>query len=219
MATEVRDLVLHPLGTNAYDTLKEILIKRTAASEQRRLQQLFQAEELGDKKPTQLLQWMNQLLGDNTTLKKSVLRELFLQQLLANVRKVLAATPSGSSLENLADLADRVIEVAAPTVSGVKPPAADPPPPSTPAPNPQYEHILAEMAKLQATVAKLTRARSGPQEGTPDDHHRHPNPLLPTISAGTTGNLEPKQRSAHPPAATQTRRPGARDDRCPRPNC
>ena len=39
---------------------------------------------------------------------------------------------------------------------------------------------------------------AGPQEGTPDDHHRRPNPLLLTISAGTTGNLEPKQRSAHP---------------------
>ena len=172
VATEVRDLVLHPPGTNAYDTLKETLIKRTAASEQRRLQQLFQAEELGDKKPTQLLRRMNQLLGDNTTLNESVLRELFLQRLPANVRMVLAATPSGTSLENLADLADKVSEVAAPTVAGVKPPAADPPPPSTPAPNPQYEHILAEMAKLQATVAKLTRARSR----TPGRHSRRPSP-------------------------------------------
>ena len=172
VATEVHDLVLHPPGTNAYDTLKETLIKRTAASEQRRLQQLFQAEELGDKKPTQLLRRMNQLLGDNTTLNESVLRELFLQRLPTNVRMVLAATPSGTSLENLADLADKVSEVAAPTVAGVKPPAADPPPPSTPAPNPQYEHILAEMAKLQATVAKLTRARSR----TPGRHSRRPSP-------------------------------------------
>ncbi len=52
-ATEVRDLIL-----------KTQLIKRTAASEQRKLQQLFNAEELGDRKPTQLLRRMQQLLGD-----------------------------------------------------------------------------------------------------------------------------------------------------------
>lgn len=48
-ATEVRDLILNPPRDNPYATLKEQLIKQTAASEQRRLQQLFNAEELGDK--------------------------------------------------------------------------------------------------------------------------------------------------------------------------
>jgi hypothetical protein len=54
VATEIRDLVLHPPEANPYNVL------RTAASEQKRLQQLFQAEELGDRKPTQLLRRMRQ---------------------------------------------------------------------------------------------------------------------------------------------------------------
>ena len=64
VAIEVRDLVLHPPEEQAYDKLKEQLIKHTEASEQRRHQQLLTAEELGDRQPTQLLRRMQQLLGD-----------------------------------------------------------------------------------------------------------------------------------------------------------
>ena len=119
-ATEVRDLVLHPPEANPYDTLKEQLIIRTAASEQRRLQQLFNAEELGDRKPSQLLRRMQQLLGEkaNST-DTAFMRELFLQRLPSNVRMVLASTPDTGNITELAQLADKVVEVATPSVSGI----------------------------------------------------------------------------------------------------
>ena len=50
-ATEVRDLLLQPPADTPYDVLHAQLIKQTAASEQRRLRQLFTAEELGDRTP------------------------------------------------------------------------------------------------------------------------------------------------------------------------
>lgn len=119
-ATEVRDLILTPPEENAFDVLKEQLVRRTVVSDQRRLQQLFNTEELGDRKPTQLLRRMTQLLGDKAQgTDVAFLRELFLQRLTPNVRMVLASTPETVSLDDLASLADRVTEVATPRVAVV----------------------------------------------------------------------------------------------------
>uniref|UniRef100_A0A1X7VSH1 DUF7041 domain-containing protein n=1 Tax=Amphimedon queenslandica TaxID=400682 RepID=A0A1X7VSH1_AMPQE len=54
-ATEIRDLIIDPPSSNPYDTLKAKLIERIAPSEQQRLQQLLSINELGDRKPSQLL--------------------------------------------------------------------------------------------------------------------------------------------------------------------
>lgn len=71
---------MHPRETRPYDRLREELIKRTATSEQRRLQQLLTTKELGDRKPSQLLRRMQQLLSDTAAAANSALiRELFLQ--------------------------------------------------------------------------------------------------------------------------------------------
>ena len=108
-ATEVRDLILNPPGDEPYDKLKKALTDCTAASEQRRLQQLFSTEDLGDKKPTQLLRRMQQLLGDKA-IDKAFMRELFLQWLPPNIRMVLAsAHDETTDQEKLAQLADKVV--------------------------------------------------------------------------------------------------------------
>ena len=71
VATEVRDLLLKPPTEQSYDVLKAELIKRTAASKQRKIQQLIGGEELGDRKPTQLKRCMQQLLGDKLSFANS----------------------------------------------------------------------------------------------------------------------------------------------------
>ena len=120
IATEVRDLLLNPPAENHYDVLKETLIKRTTLSKQWRLQQLLSTENLGDQKSTQLLRKMQQLLGDNTeAMGSSLLRKLFIQRLLSNVRMILALTTKGSSLLMLAEMADSVMEVISPSITTV----------------------------------------------------------------------------------------------------
>ena len=170
VATEVRDLILKPPTDTPYATLKEQLIKRTAASEQRRLQQLFNAEELGDRKPSQLLRRMQQLLGDRAGVTDSTfLRELFLQRLPPNVRMVLASTSTTTSLEELAELADKIAEVAAPTIAAT----------STPSPSPQLleelQQLRTEVKQLQSSFRSLSlqsrgRSTSRSRQSSPAPH-------------------------------------------------
>ena len=109
---------ISPPDTDPYDRLKEELIKRTTASEQCRLQLLLNAEDLGDRTPSQLLRRMQQLMGGKAvTDDQSFVRQLFLQRLPPNVRMVLASTKDDEDLESLASLADKVMEVASPAVN------------------------------------------------------------------------------------------------------
>ena len=52
VAQEVHDLLINPPAENLYTQLKSELVKRTSASEQQRLHQLLNVEQLGDRKPT-----------------------------------------------------------------------------------------------------------------------------------------------------------------------
>ena len=115
VAVEVCNLVLHPPEDAPHNKLRSELIKCTEASEQRRLQQLLTAKELGDRKQTQLLRRMQQPLGDSgPVLDSSFVHELFLQRLPSNVRMVLASSSFGLTLTQLAEMADRIVEVSTP---------------------------------------------------------------------------------------------------------
>ena len=75
----------------------------------------------------------------------SVLRELFLQRLPANV---LASTADQANLENLAQLADKVVEVATPSVATV----------SATCFSDEFERLCAEVASLRKVVESLPLA-------------------------------------------------------------
>ena len=147
IAIEIRDLILRPPEENPYNALKAQLIKRTADSEQRHLQQLLSTEELGDRKPTQLLRRLQQLAGDTPgLLDGNFLKELFLQRLPSQVRMVLASTRDGTPIEDLAQLADKIIEVAAPPIIST------------------VSTQSSEMEQLRAEIASLTKVVSSLQQ-------------------------------------------------------
>ena len=155
-ATDVRDVLLSPPSTNPYNILKSELIKRTQASPQQRLRQLLTLEELGDRKPSQLLRHLQQLLGD-TVMEESLLRELFVHKLPSSVQMVIASTPDSTSIVQLAELADRIIEVSDHSRSSVSLPVSE-----VSSESPGLLELSAQVASLTAAVARLTKCRSDP---------------------------------------------------------
>ena len=160
-ATQVRDVILRVPDTAPYDTLKRQLIARTTIPQQRRLQQLFNSTELGDQRPTQLLRRMQQLLGHEAAgTDGTLLRELFLQRLPANVRMVLASSREANTLEELAELGDKIIAAAPTGVAGVSQPSSE------------IEELRAEVSRLRETVSAFSSPRQTPSQRSPSPH-RH----------------------------------------------
>ena len=113
---------------------------------------------------------MQQLLGDTPGITDgSFMRELFLQRLPTNVRMVLASTDDTVSLDELAQLADKIVEVSVPqSVSAV-----------------QSTNLSDELDKLRSKVADLKHLiKSLPLQG--NSHTRSPSPAQ-SHSATNTG--------------------------------
>ena len=182
-AAEVRDLLINPPADHPYDTLKAQFTKYTTASEQKKLQLLFSSEVLGDRKPTQLLRHMQQLLGNRPGLTdESFLRELFLQRLPPNVRMVLVSTPEGTRLEQLAEIADKVMEVAGPAppnIAGVN---------NTPL-SKEVESLREEVARLGTLIQQLSHSRSNTRSSS-HCSRRSPTPTPTNTSDSTDTSRE-----------------------------
>ena len=159
IAQEVRDFIITPPAQERYDKLKSELIKRTSQSEQKRLHQLLIAEELGDRKPSQLLRRMRQLLGDSK-LEDTILKQLWLQRLPSNVKAILASTSDSVTLDQLANLADKILEVtASSSIAQVSTPTLTSPTPlqsTSPNVSDDIQRLTAQVAKLTTQVKTLT---------------------------------------------------------------
>ncbi|GFX16690.1 transposon Tf2-6 polyprotein [Trichonephila clavipes] len=110
-----RDLIITPDETDPYGAIKAQLIQRTGESSQQEIRKLLTGEELGDRKPSELLRTMNRRAASRNVPKELIL-ELFLQQLPTAVQTILASiTPI--TAEKAAEVADRILEMSTPTVS------------------------------------------------------------------------------------------------------
>lgn len=109
-AHEVQDILTNTPVHNPYTTLKNELIKRLSLSQGQRIKQILMEEELGDRKPSQFLRHLRSLAGTGPV-KDDLLRTIWAQRLPTYVQAILQTQPETISLDNLASIADKVIEV------------------------------------------------------------------------------------------------------------
>jgi len=88
---EVRDIIMNPPATNAYQTLRTVL----------------EHEEIGDRKPSQFLRHLRGLAG--SVVGDGVLRTIWLSRLPTHVQPHLV-TRANDTIDQLADIADAIME-------------------------------------------------------------------------------------------------------------
>lgn len=140
-AKNVKDIIINPPAKNRYDKIKTELIKRLSASHEKKVKQLLTHEELGDRKPSQFLRHLQDLAGPSVP--EDFLKSIWSNRLPQNIQTVLASQPS-HSLEQLADLADRIQELTSPYIAAA----------STSRPQTSHQHD--EIAELKKMVQTLT---------------------------------------------------------------
>lgn len=113
LASEVEDIITKPPEKGQqYIKLKEELIRRLSMSEEQRVRQLISEEELGDRRPSQFLRHLRSLAGIALS-DDNILRQLWMRRLPQQVQAILVSQ-SEMSLDKVAELADKVIEISGP---------------------------------------------------------------------------------------------------------
>ncbi|GBM76652.1 hypothetical protein AVEN_234870-1 [Araneus ventricosus] len=109
VASLVRDILMNPDATDPYTHLKTELINRSGESSQQEIRQLLSGEELGTRKPSELLRNMKRR-AETLKVPETFMLELFLQRLPTSVQTILAAV-TDLTLDKAAEISDRILEV------------------------------------------------------------------------------------------------------------
>jgi hypothetical protein len=106
----VEDIIIDPPKTGLYECLKAALIKRLFDSDSKRVEKLLEAQDLGDKKPSQLLRDMRKLAG--SAFSDDFLTTIWKSRLPVSMRAILSAADV-KDVDKLMETADRIHEATA----------------------------------------------------------------------------------------------------------
>ena len=115
-ARRLGDLLRTPPATDQYTTLKKRLLSTFSLSERERACRLLDLEDLGDRKPSALVDHILSLAGTGNL--DFLLRELFIRKLPESIRAIIAAS-SSTDLRVLGAQADMHFSAAGALISSV----------------------------------------------------------------------------------------------------
>lgn len=152
-AAEVEDILIGPPD---YQRLKDELIKRLSATRENQVKQLLSLEQLGNRKPSQFLRHLQRLAGPN--IPADFVRTIWSSRLPTSMQPIVASQCT-LPLDSLAELADRVHDIAAPPTHHVAATAAQPSSSSSatqPSSSSSIDELTRQVAKLTQQVSALT---------------------------------------------------------------
>lgn len=157
-AIEVADIIENPPRDNRYETLKTELIRRLTAPREEKIKQFLSSEEMGSRKPSQFLRNLQHLAGPQ--IPEEFIRTTWYNRLPVSIQPIIASH-SDMAIDKLAELADKIMAIAAPT-----PQTAEVTPASSSSLNPAWaamEAMAKQISDLTKQVAALTANQQRPR--------------------------------------------------------
>ncbi|XP_062525268.1 uncharacterized protein LOC101746003 [Bombyx mori] len=108
---EIKDIIKNPPATGKYEKLKQELIKCLSISREHQITQLLSHEELGDRKLSQFLRHLKTLAANEVS--DEFLRSMWSSRLPPHIQAIIVSHTIGT-LEDVAELADKIYEVVTP---------------------------------------------------------------------------------------------------------
>jgi hypothetical protein len=178
----VEDITIDTLKTGLYEYLKAALIKRLSDSDSKRVQKLLEAQDLGDKIPSQLLRDMRKL--DGSAFSDDFLTTMWKSRLPVNMRTILSA----ADVKDVDKLMNRIHEATA-EVNAARTSRTQRSTPSSSQPREQTHRTYeARLARLERTVKKMhIRDHNQRRRSRSTSRHRKPRPQ----SNSRTGEQRP----------------------------
>ncbi|KAK2577958.1 hypothetical protein KPH14_012656 [Odynerus spinipes] len=104
-ALEVTDVITTPPATGKYEKIKAELIARLSKSEETKVRQVLEQEELGDRTPGQFLRHLRNLGG--VAIPEGLIRTIWISR-LPDAIKTIMATQTKATLEETSALVDTI---------------------------------------------------------------------------------------------------------------